>query len=128
MVSFRLFDVAHFPDNFDAEVLSWSVEQIAAWRDHGGQQFLTSVDRTDVARECDIELVPRLFTRPSFLLPSSIEGMHGFLLENLPRTNVALDDGAGGRAEGIVFRSSDRRVIAKARIQDYERTLRRGKK
>jgi hypothetical protein len=30
-----------------------------------------------------------------------------------------------GRAEGLVLRTSDRAVIAKAKFQDYERTLKR---
>jgi hypothetical protein len=41
---------------------------------------------------------------------------------------VSIDDGGGGWAEGIVLRTPDRSVIAKARFQDYNRTLRRQKK
>jgi hypothetical protein len=49
--------------------------------------------------------------------------MHKFLTATLPGTLAALDEDAGGRAEGIVLRSEDRSVIAKARFQDYERAL-----
>ncbi|MEU4775942.1 hypothetical protein [Micromonospora sp. NPDC023644] len=34
-------------------------------------------------------------------------------------------DGPAGRSEGLVLRAADRSVIAKARFQDYERTVRR---
>ncbi|WP_284706371.1 hypothetical protein [Micromonospora phytophila] len=34
-------------------------------------------------------------------------------------------DGAPGRSEGLVLRAADRSVIAKARFQDYERTIKR---
>ncbi|WP_043463946.1 hypothetical protein [Kitasatospora sp. MBT66] len=54
-----------------------------------------------------------------------IKWMHRWLGEVIPATRVALDDGAVGGAEGIVLRDASRRVIAKARFQDYERTLKR---
>lgn len=41
-----------------------------------------------------------------------------------PQTFVVMD-GQPGRPEGIVLRSETRSVIAKARFQDYERTLKR---
>ena len=50
--------------------------------------------------------------------------MHELLTASLPTTLVGLD-GTDGRAEGLVLRAPDRSVIAKARFQDYERTLRR---
>ncbi len=47
-----------------------------------------------------------------------------FLRKFLPGTLAPLDASAGGAAEGIVLRTEDRSVIAKARFQDYERTFR----
>lgn len=41
----------------------------------------------------------------------------------LPATQVALSDNALGRAEGVVLRTKDRSRIAKARFEDYARTL-----
>jgi hypothetical protein len=38
-----------------------------------------------------------------------------------------LDDAAGGKSEGIVLRSPDRSTIAKARFEDYERTMKKRK-
>ncbi|AVT30593.1 hypothetical protein C6361_15145 [Plantactinospora sp. BC1] len=57
-------------------------------------------------------------------MPTELEKTHRFLAERLPATTVALD-GTPGRAEGIVLRSEDGSAIAKARFQDYERTLMR---
>lgn len=58
-------------------------------------------------------------------LPTGIEERQAFLAEHAPRTFAARDPEAGGRAEGIVLRTADRSVIAKARFQDYQRTLKR---
>ncbi|GAA2676193.1 RNA ligase family protein [Actinoplanes palleronii] len=119
-VGWRLFDVAEVPDL--AERLTWPAERIAAWRDGGGQSFATEDALQAVT---DFELTPRLFTVDGADLPADVAGMHAFLGERLPETLVALDDSGQRRAEGIVLRSPDRSVIAKARFQDYERTLKR---
>jgi hypothetical protein len=58
-------------------------------------------------------------------LPTDLEKTSAWLAERLPRTLVPLDADAPGGAEGIVLRSADRGVIAKARFQDYARTLKR---
>lgn len=120
-LGFRLFDIACLlPD-----VLDWDRAQISTWRDGGGQRFCTEDVLQRAAEAEGIELTPRLDTYPASVLPSDVEGMAAFLAERLPVTRVALDDGAGHQPEGIVLRSADRSVIAKARFQDYQRTLRR---
>jgi hypothetical protein len=118
-VGFRMFDLAYIP----TRVLDWSREEIASWRDGGGQPFATEAVLQRAAEAEGIELTPRLATFPAGTLPASIESTHTWLAETLPRTLVGLDAGAGGRPEGIVLRTTDRSVIAKARFQDYERTL-----
>jgi hypothetical protein len=114
----RLFDVAEFGGHWTAPPAA----QISTWREAGGQPFASEESLADLAERAGVALTPRLFTAEA--LPESIEGMHALLTERLPRTLVSLD-GRDGRAEGIVFRSPDRKVIAKARFQDYERTLKR---
>jgi hypothetical protein len=117
----RLFDYsAVLPD-----VLDWPREHIASWRDGGGQTFGDDDDLMAMAEERSIPVVPRMARMSAEDLPTDIEGMRDFLSVNLPRTLVALDDRAGGRAEGIVLRTVDRSVISKARFEDYERTLKR---
>ncbi|MEU4425522.1 hypothetical protein AB0F81_33285 [Actinoplanes sp. NPDC024001] len=78
-----------------------------------------------VAAKTGLELTPRLFTVDAAELPAGVAQMSRFLADRLPNTLVALDDTGHGRAEGVVLRTEDRSVIAKARFQDYARTLKR---
>lgn len=118
----RLFDVVHV-DNAD-EVLGWPIERIASWRQAGGQQFLGAYALAATAAMQRLETVPHLDIVDAASLPTDLESTRAWLAEWLPHTQAALD-GAPGRAEGIVLRSDTRSVIAKARFEDYERTLRR---
>jgi hypothetical protein len=118
----RLFDVAYLDPG---EQLEWPAERISSWRDNGGQSFADEAALTAEAAKAGLSLTPRLFTLDSADLPTGIEGVHAFLGSRLPGTLVALDESAKGAAEGIVLRTADRSVIAKARFQDYERTLKR---
>jgi hypothetical protein len=120
-VGCRLFDVAAV----DASVLERPRPAISSWRKNGGQQFLAEDDLALAAKENDIELTPRLDLITADQLPTDLAGMQHFLATRLPSTRVALDDGAGGRPEGIVLRTTDRSVIAKARVEDYARTMQR---
>ncbi|WP_443056278.1 RNA ligase family protein [Streptomyces sp. NBC_00239] len=120
-VGFRLFDVAAV----DASVLERPRAEISSWRENGGQQFLAEGDLALAATENQIELTPRLGSLAADQVPSDLAGMQDFLATRLPRTRVALDGGAGGRPEGLVLRTTDRSVIAKARVEDYARTMQR---
>lgn len=121
VTGYRLFDIA----GVNAEVLDWEREKIASWRQHGGQQFLSEAVLQTTAEAEEIPLVPRLGTRESAELPRGLEAMQEFLHAIMPGgTRAALDDSGGGAAEGIVLRSADRSMIAKARFEDYARTLR----
>lgn len=124
-VSFRLFDVAVIEDW--AERLETEASAIAAWRDAGGQQFMTESALVSTADKIGATLAPRVASLPIGALPTSIEGMHAYLKSMLPVTLSALDEGAGQRPEGLVFRSTNRSTIAKARFEDYERTAKRRK-
>jgi hypothetical protein len=120
-VSHRLFDLAFVP----VEVLGWERDRISGWREGGGQTWEAEPALQRTAEVEGIELTPRLGTLSGADLPTGIEAMHAFLEERLPGTLVALDENAGRRPEGIVLRDGRRQVIAKARFQDYERTLKR---
>jgi hypothetical protein len=119
----RLFDVLVLPD--PREQLGWPTERISAWREGGGQTFLPEDALTAAAGEAGLELTPRLCTVDAAELPTDLEKTSAWLAERLPATRVSLDADAPGGAEGIVLRSTDRGVIAKARFQDYARTLKR---
>lgn len=117
----RVFDVVEVTQ-LD-EKLSWNREQIASWRDHGGQSFINEVMLTAMCTVWKIDRVPVLNVFPGEDVPTTVEGMRNFLGYMLPETNVALDETARKASEGIVLRTANRSKIAKARFQDYDRTL-----
>lgn len=119
-VGLRLFDIAVIHPS----VLDNGREQIASWRDSGGQTFVSEETLQHAAESKGVELAPRLLTIDGDDLPDGIEGTQEWLKLLLPHTRVALD-GAGGESEGVVLRSTDRKTIAKARFEDYAKTLRK---
>lgn len=121
-VAFRLFDVV-FIDNFE-ELLTWPADQIARWRDNGGQPYVDAARLPELAQEAGFEPVPALFDLDATQLPTGLEETHRFLL-GFESTRCKLDDAADGVSEGVVVRSPDRKAIAKLRREDYERTLKR---
>jgi hypothetical protein len=123
-VGWRLFDVAELYDY--GTILGWTAEHISGWREGGGQTFLPEDELLALAGKDGLDLVPWLDAVSAETLPTSIQKMHQWMREHLPATYAALDAGGEpGRPEGMVLRATDRSVIAKARFQDYERTLRR---
>lgn len=122
---YRLFDVARVP----LEVLEWPVEKVASWRDHGGQQWLNEDELRAIADKFSlVELCPRIETTAHEILPHGIQETLNWLRTKWPDSRVTLDVDAPGHPEGIVLRTRDRRMIAKARFEDYERTLKRQRK
>lgn len=122
-VGFRMFDLAVVPDY--REVMALAPERLSAWRDRGGQSFAAEHALLAAAEVAGVAPTPRLFTVDAEELPTELDKTRAFLAERLPVTSSALDEEAGGQPEGIVLRAPDRSVIAKARFQDYDRTLRR---
>jgi hypothetical protein len=123
-VGFRLFDILDVRDY--REVVEWSSEKIAGWRDGGGQLFVNEQDLSTAAAFEKVELTPRVATVKAEDLPTTIEDTLDWLRSLLPATKAGLGENVG-KAEGVVLRAPDRSVIAKARFSDYERTLRRRK-
>jgi len=117
----RLFDVATVA-GFE-ELLGWPSERISRWRDASGQAWATEEELRALSSLTGLALTPRLATIPPHLMPETASGMND-MLAGWADTRVRLDGGQG-RSEGVVFRTADRSVIAKARFQDYERTMRR---
>lgn len=120
-VGVRIFDVATIP----ISVLEMERDSIAAWRDAGGQAFEPESMLRAVAASIDVPLTPRLFSMPP--LPRLLSATLEWLAGAIGFTQVALDDMAGKRSEGVVVRTLDRSRIAKLRFEDYERTLKRKK-
>lgn len=122
-VGLRLFDVAVLTDTNIEMLFAKPVQQLAAWRDNSGQVFLDEEHLSKAASYYGFELTPRIATIP--FMPVSIQEAHEFLKETCTQTLVALDEGACGRAEGIVARTTSRNAIAKLRFEDYERHAKR---
>lgn len=116
-----MFDLAFLT----LDVLEWSRERVSAWREGGGQGFADEDALRSAASVAGVEPTPRLARIPAERLPTALEETHEWLRGTLPATLVGLDAAALGRPEGVVLRTRDRSVIAKARFQDYERTLKR---
>lgn len=119
IVGSRLFDVANILEH--EKILTGTVEQIASWRDHGGQAFLDESRLTDESVEIQVQLTQRL---GQFELPIKLSATLDWMKTTITETRARLDDVALGRPEGIVARTADRSKIAKLRFEDYERTLR----
>jgi hypothetical protein len=122
-VGFRLFDAARIPD-YDAH-LARSPQEIASWRDHGGQPFADEAALHQTAGRFELALTPRILEIAAADLPRTVDATLAFLQAAIAETQCALDDQAGRRPEGLVIRTLDRSCIAKLRFEDYERTLRR---
>jgi hypothetical protein len=73
-VGFRLFDVVSI-DNFD-ELFGLPVEQIAHWRDNGGQSYVDADQLVKVADEINFQSVPALFDTDASQLPTDLEGTY----------------------------------------------------
>ena len=119
---FRLFDVVHIHD-YEPR-LRQSASSLAQWREQGGQQFVDEATLHAYATQLDLPITPRLAVIPPGMMPSTLEDTYEFLNQHMPASLVTLDDGAGGKPEGIVARNINRTLIAKIRFQDYARTLR----
>jgi hypothetical protein len=122
-IGYRLFDMQVLTDWPD--LLSRPLAEISAWRESGGGRFVPEAELTAAAAGFGLDLTPRLFTIDAAELPTGITEMRDFLRDRLPETRCRLDSGGGGHPEGIVLRTPDRVTIAKARFEDYDRTLRR---
>jgi hypothetical protein len=119
---FRVFDIAYIPfDEFNhLNGNDFHISAVASWRDHGGQTFLSTEQRTEVCKILGLETVPFLFTMKSDDLPITFEEAKAFL-DKYSVTRAGM--GANGLAEGVVIRTKDRNIIAKIREEDIRRTL-----
>ena len=118
-VGVRLFDVAIILDW--VEMLKWPATAYSTWRESDTERF---VDEAGLARYgFTLSLVPRWsITEP---LPLGVADTYEWLKGQIQQTACGLDEGAGGRPEGLVVRTLDRSKIVKIRFEDYERTLKR---
>lgn len=140
---FRIFDVVQMSFDEVEPILAMDRDAIARWRDDSGQPFMDEKKLRTFGYETNIPLVPRRGTHTdwigdhgeqkcSFWFPFDSPLVHSSIIDAYkwlgcladPSTRAAVD-GPGGRPEGIVIRTPDRKKIAKLRFEDYERTLRK---
>lgn len=111
------------------ELYQLEPNQIASWRDRGGQpfleldyinNFLNNIRRNGYNT---LKTVPHLFECEFQALPQTVSEMYDFMLKVQPTSNAVLDEGVPGIPEGIVLRTYDRKFITKVRREDYEKAL-----
>lgn len=123
---YRVFDIMVLLAEEWDDLYQLETAQIAAWRDHGNQPFLNLdyISNWLHHNGCTFfETVPHLFECDFQDLPLTVQDMYDFMLKVSPSTLAALDADVPGIPEGIVLRTYDRKFIAKARREDYEKTL-----
>lgn len=119
--SLRLFDVARIPQaDFWEQLVEKTPAEAAAWRDAGGQSFVST---DELAKMSGIDKVPVVGSVAGKDLPVSCEATLRFLNEWTPESRCLLGE-KPCRSEGLVLRTKDRKSIAKVRFEDYERTMR----
>jgi hypothetical protein len=123
----RLFDVIEFSNELFRSMMVSSREDIASWRNRGGQPFVSWDKFLEISQETNLVRAPSVERRfPAEDMPTSLRDALDWMTELLPDGSEAtLGPDAVGCAEGIVLKSHDRKVTAKMRFQDYENTLRR---
>jgi hypothetical protein len=117
---FSVFDIAYISFEEYNRLMELPREAIASWRDHGGQIYLSTDDREKMCDIMGFKKVPFLFEMDIEEIPTTLDGMMDFL-KKYGTTKAGID--ACGESEGIVFRTSDRKFITKARKEDYTKTL-----
>lgn len=121
---FRIFDIAVI-NNVDS-VFQMSLAELSIARDHNNiQTWYTEEQLQNFSDNTELPLAKRLGDIKSQNIPLRLEEMHAFLSDALPHTQESLSDKALGNPEGIVLRTSNRSVIAKARFEDYDKTLKK---
>ncbi len=120
----RVFDAVRLP----LDILARPLPEISAWRENGGQDFLDEDDLMDLLVDhTPFKTTPLLNILTSGEMPLTLAGMQELLNNTALRTRAGIgeiDTATAGQAEGIVFRTTDRKQIAKARHTDYKRSLR----
>lgn len=120
---FRLFDAWRTGERAWLDIVAnRTPEQIVAWREGNNQPWMDMRSHALGAQR-----VPA-YTLPPTALPTSLAETGEWLLSRYKFSSSRLDPDAGGQAEGIVIRNSNRSRIAKLRLEDYRKALRLGGK
>lgn len=120
----RFFDCIKTDVNH--EILNRDIEYISLWREHGGQDFISVIDLHKTLDDINLSdnIVPYIVKTTGDSIPVSRAHTYEWL-KRFSATSAAIDDGMSGKAEGVVVRTEDRKIIRKIRFEDYEKTLRK---
>ncbi len=120
--SYRAFDVFTLNQEELDRILSLPPEKIAEWREHGNQPFYVDEEKQSLFECLNLQAAPLLETISGPDFPTSLEDTFAYL-KKFETTQVGIE--SAGKAEGIVVRTADRKLIRKIRFEDYERTFRK---
>jgi len=118
--NYNSFDISEMEFEEVEDLLSKSINDIASWREHGGQKFLNLYDFYDYNNYNLIPFVPHLTSFNGNQFPTDLEKTYEYM-KNFKETKAGID--FNGKSEGIVIRSFDRSFIRKLRFEEYEKTL-----
>lgn len=113
----RLFDIQRVGTN----VLGWSRQEIAGWRERHTTGFLRESELGSIAHGLHTLCTPRLGSVFLDEMPTGVEETQSWL-QTFTQSRVADEHGLG-RSEGVVIRMADRQRIAKLRFADYNRSV-----
>lgn len=122
---FRLFDVVSVSEDSIISLLQKPISDISYWREHEGQEFYSVEKMKQFAERYCIDIVPYLEVKNGKDIPTSLKDTYEWL-SSCRFTKASIN--SHGNSEGFVIRTFGREFIRKARIEDYERTIRHEKK
>jgi len=122
--SFRVFDLCRIALELIESLMNMERNNIASWRDHGGQFFDNEQNLQDFVNGYNIERVPYLTLMNGSDIPTSLKETYDFL--KFFSKSKATINSESGKSEGVVVRTQNRSLIRKIRFEDYERTEKRG--
>lgn len=123
--SVRVFDLWIMPHEEVEKLLDMNIDQIASWREHGGQPFVDVDTLEQFCQRFCIAKVPYIRTALGEEIPLDLQGVWEWMQE-FARSDAAIDATAQLTSEGIVVRLKDRSLIRKIRFEDYQKTKKMG--
>lgn len=130
--NFRVFDIWKMNvDDIDKYLSEASIEQITYDREHGWQPFVATDVLQEIVYQYSLERTPIWMTMCSSDLPTDAVATKEWIEDNFKTSHAIIGEGSGtnqkfGRAEGVVIRTLDRKIIRKLRFEDYHKGALKG--
>lgn len=122
---FRLFDAALFPERLWIELHKYPQEELAYWRDHGKQPFVSRSEFEGWSQRLGVQPAP-IVCKGTGPLPLQVDHAAFWLAQTVGNYTRAGLDGIDnmGPSEGLIVRNRERTKIVKLRTEDYARSTR----